>query len=453
MFFATHPRKETKMSNYFEKVSEASLPVVVLRDTIPLPSINTSFTVSDKISRKEEGTVYPIVNVMDKVKTQGRNLLVGNDLMLDFSASAIEFTAECEGSVYVTFNVKKLATIDPALGGVYFTIVVDGEVMARQTCHLSETGTATVRIARGLTAGLHTFAIYRQTEHAEAEVGVSAITLNGTLQDKPADNKLYIEFVGDSISVGQCNLATKATAKAGKPLYQDATQAYPFLTAQLLGADYSNVSWSGAGCKYGYYGLNMQNVYPMQRYNYDMNKKFDFTVRPPHIVVLALGTNDALNQKDEAARRMGMVQMLTMVREKNPTAKIVWIYNMMTGEVNQQIQEIVAQFGGAEKGYYCVELTRNTNGGDGHPDVAGHQVLAQELAQFITDNVKVDTRKPVDLSIVSGLDKTQYLLGEPLDTTGLVLEVTYDDGSKETVTENYTLTGYQSMVVGVRSSR
>lgn len=38
------------MSNYFEKVSEASLPVVVLRDAIPLPSVNTSFTVSDKIS-------------------------------------------------------------------------------------------------------------------------------------------------------------------------------------------------------------------------------------------------------------------------------------------------------------------------------------------------------------------------------------------------------------------
>ena len=421
------------------------------RQTITVTAYGKTVTFTVTVeAEEEEGTVYPIKDVMDKIKTQGRNLLVGNDLMLDFSASAIEFTAECAGSVYVTFNVKKLATTDPTLGGVYFTVVVDGEEMARDACHLSETGKITMRIARGLTAGQHTFALYRQTEHAEAEVGVSAITLSGTLQDKPADNKLYIEFVGDSISVGQCNLAQKSTSKAGKPLYQDATKAYPFLTAQALGADYSNVSWSGAGCKYGYAGLCMQDIYPLQRYNYDKNKKFDFTARPPHIVVLALGTNDALNQKDEVARKAGLVEMLTMVRDKNPSAKIVWIYNMMTDEVNQQIQEIVAEFGGAEKGYYCVQLTKNTNGGNGHPDVAGHQVMAQELAQFITDNVKVDTRKPVGLELISAPDKSQYLLGEPLDTTGLVLEVTYDDGSKETVTEGFTITGYHSAAVGVR---
>ncbi len=36
------------MSNYLEKVSEAHLPVVVLRDAVPLPSVNTTFTISDK---------------------------------------------------------------------------------------------------------------------------------------------------------------------------------------------------------------------------------------------------------------------------------------------------------------------------------------------------------------------------------------------------------------------
>ena len=36
------------MSNYLEKISEMHLPVVVLRDTVPLPSVNTTFTISDK---------------------------------------------------------------------------------------------------------------------------------------------------------------------------------------------------------------------------------------------------------------------------------------------------------------------------------------------------------------------------------------------------------------------
>jgi ATP-dependent Lon protease len=37
-----------EMSNYLEKISEMHLPVVVLRDTVPLPSVNTTFTISDK---------------------------------------------------------------------------------------------------------------------------------------------------------------------------------------------------------------------------------------------------------------------------------------------------------------------------------------------------------------------------------------------------------------------
>jgi ATP-dependent Lon protease len=38
------------MSNYFEKVYETTLPVVVLRDTVAFPSISTTFEVSDKLS-------------------------------------------------------------------------------------------------------------------------------------------------------------------------------------------------------------------------------------------------------------------------------------------------------------------------------------------------------------------------------------------------------------------
>ena len=415
--------------------------------TVTFGGKSDTFTVTVE---KDESATYPIADVMDKIKTQGRNLLVNDSLMLDFSASGIEFVAECAGSVSITFYVKKLSTEDVTLGGVYFTVMVDGTALPRDAVHLSQTGEVTVTIARGLEAGQHTFAIYRQTEHSEAEVGVSAITMNGTLGDKPAENKLYIEFVGDSISVGQCNLAKTGTANAGKPLYQDATQAYPFLTAQALGADYSNVSWSGAGCKYGYYGLCMQDIYPKQRYKWNQSKTYDFTVRQPHIVVLALGTNDALNQKDAALRKTGMLEMINMVRSNNPYAQIVWIYNMMTDEVNSQIEEIVAELGGAEKGYYCVEVTRNTAGGSGHPDVAGHQTIAEELVQFITEEVNYDTRTPVSLNLVSAPEKSQYLVGEMLDTTGMKLELEYDDGSVEEVTEGYTVIGFQSESAGLR---
>lgn len=47
--------------------------------------------------------------------------------------------------------------------------------------------------------------------------------------------------------------------------------------------------------------------------------------------------------------------------------------------------------------------------------------------------------------------KTQYLVNEQLDTTGLALTVTYSDGSTETVTEGYTVTGFESATAGTKT--
>ncbi|MBE6807226.1 MAG: hypothetical protein E7527_04350 [Ruminococcaceae bacterium] len=324
----------------------------------------------------------PIGDLMDRIKTQGRTTMVGGTLMLDFSISGIEFELDCAGDVYATFNARKIASTS-ATGGVYFTIVVDGVPQARNACRIQKVGETKVQLAQGLPAGKHTFAIYRQTEHSNGEVGVCALSYNGELLAKPADGAQYIEFIGDSISCGFGNLGNSSQGD-GTALWSDGTQAYPFLTAKALNADWSNVSWSGLGCKYGYSSTTMQNVYPVQRYQYDKNTLYAFEKRPD-VIVLALGTNDNAKAPGTTQKRQGLEEMLTLVRQKNPGTPIVWIYNMMTGDINGMIEDIVAEFGGAKAGYYACRLTRNTAGGGWHPNLAGQQQFAEELVDFLLD--------------------------------------------------------------------
>lgn len=69
---------------------------------------------------------------------------------------------------------------------------------------------------------------------------------------------------------------------------------------------------------------------------------------------------------------------------------------MMTGGLNEQIKTVIAQAGGAEEGYYSVQLTRGKSGWNGHPSAAQHQVLASELTAFLKSEVLAKTLGDAD---------------------------------------------------------
>ncbi len=332
----------------------------------------------------------PILNVIDSIKTQGRTYKKDGTLWLDYSASGIEFSANCEGKVALNLNVKSILNTNTTYGGIYFTVIVDGVKKDRAECRITSTGNVELVLAENLTPGNHTFEVYRQTEHRGAEVGISSIVMNGSLNEKPADNRLYIEFIGDSISTGYGALGVAGDDQADSPLWQDATIAYPYLTAKALGADFSDVCYSGLGCKYGYSGsTSMQHVYPAQRWQYDRSTQYNFNTRQPDVVVIALGTNDIANQTDAALRKVGYQEMLDLVRAKNPNAKIVWIYGMMKDDDNAMIASLIEENGGAAEGLYSLELVTNTAGAGWHPSAAGQQKFADDLVAFLNSDVLV----------------------------------------------------------------
>ena len=336
---------------------------------------------------------YTIPEMEGKYKIQGRASVIDNILMTDYTASGMEFKANCSGDVSVTFNViayKKAYDATTGLGGCYFTIIVDGVKKVRDFCHLTETGDITVKIAENLEESDHTFEIYRQSEIELANVGIKSVTLTGELFTAPKENDMYIEFVGASQWGGYGNLATNSIPSVDVPdaYYQDGTQALTYLTARNLNADWSIVSVQGIGAFWGWQSTSMNTVYKYLRYNKDKNTLYDFS-RQPDYVVIGLGTNDysrmSYYEKTTDDLVNSFVDFMSLVREKNPNAKIIWVYNMMTSDVNSYVQYAVEKFGGKKANAYSFGVTKNTAGGKNHPDITGHKVMADEISAFITE--------------------------------------------------------------------
>lgn len=345
-----------------------------------------------------DGDTYNITDLQGKYKTQGRYALIDGVLMTDYTASGIEFNAFCEGKVSVTFNAKALNLGEG--GGCYFTVIVDGETMPRDFCHITELGDVTVTIAENLDKATHNFQIYRQTEIEYATIGIKSITIMGEMLDAPANNDLYIEFVGSSTTTGFGNLGTSDITDqdiAARPIYQDGTQALAYLTAKALGADYSIVARQGTGARYSWQKQTMIEVYPLLRAAKDTSTEYDFT-READIVVCGLGGNDvtkaaSLNQEagttvvtDEMIVE-SYIEMVNLIKSKNPDAKIVWICNMTATNTYPLVSEAIEQLGGAEDGYYALSLTSDANGAKAHATAAAHKIQAEELTTFIRDNL------------------------------------------------------------------
>lgn len=379
-------------------------------------SVFATALITGAVFAVDEAITYEIKDLEGKYKTQGRTEIENGAVMLDWTAAGIEWNANCSGDVTVTVNATRLGNYDVnGNGGLYFTVYVDGVMQAENLripatvdaswtsnstnypFHITSLGESTFTIAKGLAAGDHTFAIYNQTEANMGAFGVKSITMNGSFLAPPAEKDMFVEFVGDSITAAHGILGLTAYQSDNAPLYEDATRAWAYLTAQTLDADWSviaqsgitaidGIGWGGAS------SVNMQDVYPYQRY-YSGKTAHDFAnSREPDVIVLGLGTNDCWTWNGtggvtltEEQKVTGFKQMLTHLRDRNPNAKIVWVYGMMDASANTQILQAVSEMGGVANGYYSLELPKNRKGAHGHPDLASQTVYAEKVSAFITN--------------------------------------------------------------------
>jgi len=323
-------------------------------------------------------------NIQEKLKLQGRYSFTNQGLTFDMVCETLEFNAYCLDDVKINLTIQSLVE---DYWNCYFTVFVDDVQQERIEVESSslEPETKDMTIATGLSEGNHSFKIIRQTESSSALVVFRRLSISGELTEKPQNSDLYIEFYGDSITVGMGNLILHNDGNESfYPVNQDATLSYPYLTAQAVNADVSIIARTGIGVKKGWDDANpdMISVYPYTNFYRNKTDMWGFE-RKADIISINLGTNDCWLGLSEEDLQSAMVEFMTIARQDNPDAKIVWVVGGMEHLYEMQAANAVAECGGEEKGFYVFKMSiAEKEGGKMHPYYTEYPKLAEELTNF-----------------------------------------------------------------------
>lgn len=324
-----------------------------------------------------ELTMYEVKN---DVKVQGRSAPDGTGITFDNTGNGLLFNADCEGTVSLnlTVLVNEYAASEDFYN-CYFTVYVDGK-LAQQRAKVTGDPSQRVKVdlvlAEGLERGEHTFEVYKQSANWLIGITLNTIKLSGVLTERPADNAVLIDFVGDSITEGYGNIWTQdMTVAIQSQECEDGMQTYATLAARSLGVDYSITAAGGATI------AESRESYVTATKRRNQNWGFE---RKADIVVINLGTNDRSELSNNQMQN-AVTAMIELVKQKNPDAKVVWAYGLMGEEKSPQIKAALEAAGGEAAGYYYCSLPYNGAGGGAHPSVEGHKAAADVLTDFIKD--------------------------------------------------------------------
>ncbi|MBQ4602362.1 MAG: hypothetical protein IJB24_05815 [Clostridia bacterium] len=332
---------------------------------------------------KHDG-VYTVEEMGTNYKTQGRTIVYeGKGIALLSTADSFEFNADCEGKVSVTLVGEDMEDA-PRDVIVFFTVYVDGERLEVRP-EINNGVEYELVFAENLEKGEHHFRIVRQSEWENGRVYVKQINTTGKLLDAPTDREIFIEFIGDSIATGFGNMPDIEFEYewGGHPIWEDGTQAFAYMAAEKLNADYSIVAIEGIGSVGGYWGFTMNEIY--EYYPRVNEKDYSYTPeRTADIVVVELFSNDHATMREKGYTPSDIVsngkELIEMARAKHPESKVVVLPGALYKKFETMINE---ELGGVENGYYCVDVPLNTAGKSGHPDVAGHTEAADALVEVL----------------------------------------------------------------------
>ena len=327
------------------------------------------------------GTEFSITENIDKIRLVGRAFAIDSGIACDCTASGIEFTAECEGDVALTIQAKCVGAGSGSANhdnnkDCYYTVYVDGVRKDERLRIMS--GTQTVTFATGLESGAHTFKIVKQSEGGLAQTVIESITLNGTLGNKPADPEYVFEFIGDSITSGFGSLGTNNQSAR----YSDGTRTYAYVTAENFGAEARVTSRSGATITVAY------NFYKQaDEYRSDMGD-YQFDMKKPNAVVIALGTNDGAKTVEYWQTNLQKFMDLIRGGYNDYTIPFVFAHNIMSNGDTLRINVNTA-FENLKKldpEKYSYTYLTNGNRSGGHPNQNGHLFAAKKLTQCMVNN-------------------------------------------------------------------
>lgn len=313
----------------------------------------------------------------------GRLCKDSNRLYMELSACNFTLTGYFKGDVTADIYVEK---INEDQRGIY--VEVDGASNMTYIKLTAVNDYQTVKLATGLAAGKHTIRVYKATDARNDVLRISSVKFTGQLLKTPVADR-RIEFLGDSITAAACIFDNaKPSQLADYHTYgmTASWHGYAKKTADALGASHYSVAIGGWKLCYSTNPhISIRSIYPyVSMHSKTTMGPYDFDYNPD-VVVINLGTNDWA--ESQATYQKDALELLQLVREKNPNATIVWAYGMMDEDhpsVNW-IRDTVNQFNATDKNAYFIAMRENKNGLWAHPDKEAHIQAGNTLAAFIKD--------------------------------------------------------------------
>ncbi len=304
----------------------------------------------------------------------------------------------------------------------YIRIEVDGFDFMR---FMLEDGKHKVHILRRFNKNLiKNVRIFREDQASPNKVLLTAIETDGTLVPVN-ENKLKIEFIGDSVTAGE-GLCCTPEMNVWTPAVFSNRGNYVLLTAKNLDADWSVVAKSGWGIHCEGWSNNINCNIPAY-YEFvastDKSKDIEFLggtdiysfKNHADVTVVNLGSNDcfAFNAKQSFIDENGIAHklsldengnpnkddikmlydeiyaFLTKIHQYNPDTKIVWCYGMLTDLLNETIISAVNSYkSDTKKTVLTLELpkfSKEFHGSRMHPGVVPHKTYSDVITKAIKE--------------------------------------------------------------------
>ncbi len=354
-------------------------------------------------SEGSNGNYFQLLNILiareSATKTAGLNFYGADDKKFQYTGR-IDFSNPSQprffmpGS-YVTTRFSgtacEVVLSDEVLWGSsynYLEVVIDGRYQKR----IQTTGKYNViPVAENLPEGEHTILICKNTEANIGYIEFLGLRCKG-LEAMPSMPTRKIEFIGNSITCGTGSDLSEI--KCGKGNWHDqhnAYMAYGPLTARKLNAQWHLSSYSGIGLIHSCCGMKfvMPEVFDLINLT-PGSAKWDFFKYTPDVVTICLGQNDGV--QDSILFCDTYVKFIQKIRGYYPNAHIVCLTSPMgdaylSAALKKYLKGIVdsLQAKGDKKVYKYFFSRQFASGCDYHPDLAEHQLIANELESFIRE--------------------------------------------------------------------
>ncbi|MBR4359516.1 MAG: hypothetical protein IKP32_02750 [Clostridia bacterium] len=286
------------------------------------------------------------------------------------------------------------ATVNARDHAAWMGVMVDGAPVARFPLI---NGTHRYPVLAGMESTVsHDITILRDSQLTYDEDG--PVVLNAVYTDgepaAPALRPLLLEFVGDSLTVGEGCVGPRS-GDEWRTVFISHMPAFPTLVAEEMNAEKRVIALGGWGASQGW-DLNPDSrigrIYgQLCGPTPGGNVPADFPERPADAVVINLGTNDATamsslegEKKTEAEAYLTECaeNLLCQVRARNPHAHIVWAYGLCGWQVKDQLEKAVAKRradGDGRVHYLALTDCDGDVGSRWHPSRAAHRRAAREI--------------------------------------------------------------------------